>query len=184
MDNGDKLEEDLSKGGACGYDGYLKMNGSVSDYTKMEQAPPIPTNQIAFMDEKDDKNHYLNQKKWRKEKADDIELQPLTEGDDSDNVVLRKKREASPNNINTSVDVHRNDDTDSGHSSTCVPGTSPPDTGDDGYLIPKSGPEGGFTKKNGNKKNQLDSFSTDYRHGDDQPPPTYSTVVEDGEIPV
>ena len=37
----DMLEE--SKG-ACGFDGYLKMNGAMTtDYTKMEQAPPPPT---------------------------------------------------------------------------------------------------------------------------------------------
>ncbi|XP_071124619.1 vascular endothelial growth factor receptor 1-like isoform X2 [Mytilus edulis] len=184
MLDSDKAEDDTKKG-ACGYDGYLKMNGETSDYTKMEQAPPPPTDQIKFVEEEDDKDRsrYLNQKQWRKEKSSDLELEPLTGGDDSDDVILRKanKREQSPLNINTSADVHRNDDTDSGHSSTCVPGTSPPDTGDDGYLIPKSGPDGGFVKKNGNKKNKSNNFSTDYRHAEDQPPPTYSTVVEDSE---
>jgi hypothetical protein len=172
--------------GACGFDGYLKMNGAMStDYTKMEQAPPSPTDQVDLINEKEkESGRYLNQKQWRKEKADDIELQPLTGVDDADNVVLRNKnkREKSPQHVNTLADVHRNDDTDSGHSSTYVPGTSPPDTGDDGYLIPKTGPDGGFVKKNGNKKNKSSEFTQDYH--EDRPPPTHSTVVEDSEIPV
>lgn len=121
--------------GACGFDGYLKMNGAMStDYTKMEQVPPPPTDHVDLINEKEKES------------------------------------------------VHRNDDTDSGHSSTYVPGTSPPDTGDDGYLIPKTGPDGGFVKKNGNKKNKSREFTQDYH--EDRPPPTYSTVVEDSEIPV
>jgi len=172
MWDSDMLEE--SKG-ACGFDGYLKMNGAMTtDYTKMD-----------LINEKEkESGRYLNQKQWRKEKADDIELQPLTGEDDADNVVLwnTNRREQSPQHVNTLADVHRNDDTDSGHSSTYVPGTSPPDTGDDGYLIPKTGPDGGFVKKNGNKKNKSIEFTQDYH--EDRPPPTYSTVVEDSEIPV
>jgi hypothetical protein len=68
---------------------------------------------VDLINEKEkESGRYLNQKQWRKEKADDIELQPLTGGDDADNVVLRNKNkhEKSPQHVNTLADVHRNDD--------------------------------------------------------------------------
>jgi hypothetical protein len=46
--------------GACGFDGYLKMNGAMStDYTKMEQVPPPPTDHVDLINEKEKERNYL-----------------------------------------------------------------------------------------------------------------------------
>lgn len=132
------------EGGACGgpeSEGYLKMSDrdKTSDYLKMGLAPPPPVDQ----EDHEGDVSYVNEKKWnrKKEKGQGTELQPLTKAMEAEEEVqLRKKdRENSPAHVNVRADVHRSDDTDSGHSSTYAPGT-PPDIGNDGYLVAKSGP--------------------------------------------
>ncbi|XP_062606193.1 vascular endothelial growth factor receptor 3-like, partial [Saccostrea cucullata] len=178
------------EGGACGgpeSEGYLKMSDrdKKSDYLKMGLAPPPPVDQ----EEYDGGVSYVNEKKWnkKKEKGDSMELQPLTKSmEEEEEVQLRKKdRENSPSNTNMRVDVHRSDDTDSGHSSTYAPGT-PPDVGNDGYLVPKMGPDQTqvFVLKNksspAKNKSKCSEFTKDYH----DPPPTYSTVLQDSDIDV
>ncbi|XP_056009649.1 vascular endothelial growth factor receptor 1-like isoform X2 [Ostrea edulis] len=179
------------EGGACGgpdTEGYLKMSDrdKTADYLKMGLAPPPPVDQ----EEHDENVSYVNEKKWKKkkEKADSMELQPLTKAMEAEeDVQLRvKDRENSPANINMRVDVHRSDDTDSGHSSTYAPGT-PPDIGNDGYLVPsKMGPDQTQIFVSNNKssppknKSKCSEFTKDYH----DPPPTYSTVLQDSDIDV
>lgn len=188
-------------GGATGYDGYLKMGNKTTDYTRMSPAPPPPTEMVSSGSDHSDSEdvRYVNSKKWRREKADDSELVPLKNMDgnaenNSEEVVLRRKKDKNKNTtagvVDTQADVHhQEDDSDSGHSSTYAPGTSP-ETGNDGYLIPKLGPDGQVFMEN-KKPVQTsvdDSFTSsglhsDYRYGD-LPPPTYSAVVRDSDVPV
>nr|XP_022322562.1 vascular endothelial growth factor receptor 1-like isoform X2 [Crassostrea virginica] len=182
------------EGGACGgpeSEGYLRMSDrdKTADYLKMGLAPPPPKDQ----EEHNGGVTYVNEKKWnkKKEKAESMELQPLTkamEAEEEEEVQLRRKvREGSPAKLNVRADVHRNDDTDSGHSSTYAPGT-PPDIGNDGYLVPKLGPDQTQTFVAPNKssppqnkpKTKCSEFTKDYH----DPPPTYSTVLQDSEIDV
>ncbi|XP_060082927.1 vascular endothelial growth factor receptor 1-like [Ylistrum balloti] len=190
--------------GACGssadQEGYYKMNGETklhSDYTKMSPAPPIPLDKASIEDER-----YVNANKWRtdktKENAKEIELMPLimskdNEGEDSEEseeVRLRRKMndtnpgDESPTQLNTMAEVHRSDDTDSGHSSTYAPGTSP-DIGVDGYLVPKAGPDGTqfVATKKPKKEEDSSGVNSDYNY-QDRPPPTYSAVIRDGDVAV
>lgn len=181
------------EGGACGgpeSEGYLRMSDrdKTADYLKMGLAPPPPKDQ----EEHNGGVTYVNEKKWnkKKEKAESMELQPLTkamEAEEEEVQLRRKVREGSPAKLNVRADVHRNDDTDSGHSSTYAPGT-PPDIGNDGYLVPKLGPDQTQTFVAPNKssppqnkpKTKCSEFTKDYH----DPPPTYSTVLQDSEIDV
>ncbi|KAK3099579.1 hypothetical protein FSP39_006473 [Pinctada imbricata] len=188
--------------GASGYDGYFKMNQRKSDYLKMSPAPPPP---IDVKSLEEDKEGYINEKKYKKlkEKGDETELQPLTKStdectieDEEEEVFLRAKdkegrrseREESPLHLNTRADVHRSEDTDSGHSSTYAPGT-PPDVGNDGYLIPKTGPDSQMvfvepetpSKSVSTSDTRSNEFGHDYHFS---PPPTYSAVLQDGDTNV
>lgn len=180
------------EGGACGgpeSEGYLKMSDrdKTSDYLKMGLAPPPPVDQ----EDHEGDVSYVNEKKWnrKKEKGQGTELQPLTKAMEAEEEVqLRKKdRENSPAHVNVRADVHRSDDTDSGHSSTYAPGT-PPDIGNDGYLVAKSGPGQTMIFVANNKssppknktKTKCSEFTKDYH----DPPPTYSTVLQDSDIDV
>ncbi|OWF52925.1 vascular endothelial growth factor receptor 1-like isoform X2 [Mizuhopecten yessoensis] len=200
------LEKSGMSEGACGssadQEGYYKMNGETknklhSDYTKMSPAPPIPLDKASIEDER-----YVNANKWRtdkkKENAKEMELVPLIieddnlgeDGDESEEVRLRRKMnkanpgDESPPLLNTRAEVHRSDDTDSGHSSTYAPGTSP-DIGVDGYLVPKTGPDGTqFVEPKKTKKEEDSSgVNSDYNYRD-RPPPTYSAVIQDGDVVV
>ncbi|KAL8559545.1 hypothetical protein ACOMHN_018708 [Nucella lapillus] len=109
----------------------------------------------------------------------------------------------SPTQVHTRAEVHQPDDSDSGHSSSYAPGTSPTDNS--GYLSPKAleaaadgssssavaapplrGVDGGG--EGDEEKDSRDSvFSPDYRFNSYPPPPDYNMVVEDGdqrELPV
>ncbi|XP_033742928.1 vascular endothelial growth factor receptor 1-like isoform X3 [Pecten maximus] len=200
------LQKSGNSEGACGssadQEGYYKMNGETknklhSDYTKMSPAPPIPLDKASIEDER-----YVNANKWRtdktKENAKEMELMPLILSDDnlgndseeSEEVRLRRKMnevnpgDESPTQLNTRAEVHRSDDTDSGHSSTYAPGTSP-DIGVDGYLVPKMGPDGTqfVTSKKPKKEEDSSGVNSDYNY-QDRPPPTYSAVIQDSDVAV
>ena len=210
MNNLEKpVAEDSPAVGATGgmtYEGYFKMNGEnkiQSDYTKMSPAPPPPDLTVGLEDER-----YVNHNKWQrnrdKEKSKDIELVPLTKADgedndiDNDDVVFRKKdnqlqAEHSPTHLHTLADVHRSEDTDSGHSSTTyAPGTSP-DIGADGYLVPKTDEDG--TQTFGEKPDtKIDTAPTTDSTSDsnfdresgynssNHAPPTYSACLQDSDV--
>ncbi|XP_052089662.1 vascular endothelial growth factor receptor 1-like [Mytilus californianus] len=123
MVDSNKTEDESSKG-ACGYNGYLKMNGEPSHYTKMEQASPHPTDQNKFNEDIDgNKSRYNNKEQWCKEKSCHIELQPLRVKEDCDNVISRQtnKPQQPQQYINTSTYSQRNDDTVTEDSNTRVP---------------------------------------------------------------
>ncbi|CAC5359745.1 FLT1 [Mytilus coruscus] len=127
MVDSDMTEDELSKG-ACGYNGYLKMNGEPSHYTKMEQASPHPTDQNKFNEDIDgNKSRYINKEQWCKEKSCHIELQPLRVKEDCDNVISRQtnKPQQPQQYINTSTDSQRNDDTVTEDSKKRVPVSTP-----------------------------------------------------------
>ncbi|XP_069130208.1 vascular endothelial growth factor receptor 1-like isoform X4 [Argopecten irradians] len=199
------LQKSGKSEGACGssadQEGYYKMNGESknkvhSDYTKMSPAPPIPLDKASIENER-----YVNANKWRtdktKEKAQEVELMPLIlsddkleDGEESEEVRLRRKMtdvnpgDESPTQLNTRAEVHRSDDTDSGHSSTYAPGTSP-DIGVDGYLVPKTGPDGTqfVSSKKPKKEEDCSGVNSDYNYHD-RPPPTYSAVIQDSDVAV
>ncbi|XP_050417001.1 vascular endothelial growth factor receptor 1 isoform X1 [Patella vulgata] len=158
-------------------DGYLKMSGS-TDYTPMSVAMPD-----SYTGEDDvESARYINQARWRKEKADDIELQPLTGGKTTENELkeakpIKDKDDSnSPVQLRTRADIHCPDDTDSGHSSSYAPGTSPVDN--NGYLVPKLLEE---PEKKTNSAGDR-SFSSSAFHNslfNDSPPPDYRAVMEE-----
>ena len=101
----------------------------------------------------------------------------------------------SPVQVHTRAEVHQPDDSDSGHSSSYAPGTSPVDNA--GYLLPKAyeaaeegasspGPAGaeGCSEEKGLRDSAFcpsaSSFGPDY-HLNSYPPPDYRMVVEEGE---
>jgi len=189
---------DGATGGPADYEGYYKMNGSGKsvDYTKMSPAPPVPL-EVKVKEEETERyvNHNLLSNRKEKEKGKDFEMVPLTaaeEVQEEDEVVLRKIEEAtggdeSPTQVHCQADVHRPDDTDSGHSSTYAPGTSP-DIGADGYLVPKADGIGFTTKPKKEEEEEMPFmspgvYSPDYRYGN-HPPPTYSAVIQDGDVHV
>ena len=200
LEGGAKDDEQNGTTGDSGYDGYFKMNQRKSDYLKMSPAPPVPMN--ASPEASDEEGGYINEKKYKKkEKGDELEKMPLTENmdecvieDEGERVVFRAKdkesrrsdREESPLQVNTRADVHRSEDTDSGHSSTYAPGTSP-DIGNDGYLIPKTGPDSQtvFVEPGTPDSKGLDhsvrssEFGNEYQFS---PPPTYSAVLQDSDV--
>jgi hypothetical protein len=133
------------EGGACGgpdTKGYLKMRDrdKTADYVKMGLAPPP----LAEQEEHNENVPYVNEKKWKKhkEKVESIKLKPLTKAMKAEEEVTFcvNDHKNPPANVNMQVDVHRSDGTYSGHSSTYAPGT-PPDIANDGYLVPKIGPD-------------------------------------------
>ncbi len=173
-------------------DGYLRMSGS-PDYTPMSPTLAEPESS-SLSDHEDGKNsRYMNQNKfWLKEKSEDHELTPLHKP-------RPNERSESPEQFDTQVDVHNPDDSDSGHSSSYAPGSSPVDNND--YLIPKAlesaDTEPLFPVKQTDnealrypgKDNHSDvsvrsrgssGFHSDYR---DVPPPDYTAVMEDN-LPV
>ncbi|CAG2188023.1 FLT1 [Mytilus edulis] len=85
MVDAEKSEDESTKG-AYGYNGFLKMSGEPSDYTKMEQAPSHPIDQNMLNEDIDrDKSPYINKKHSCEENSSAVELQPLREKEDSDN---------------------------------------------------------------------------------------------------
>ena len=195
-------------------DGYLRMS-SASDYTPM--SPTSPTSPpLATLDEDietGNKPHYMNQRSFPREKGSATEMQPLinaggTRASERRNSIPEEVAPGfvkgdSPVQVHTLAEVHQPDDSDSGHSSSYAPGTSPTDNS--GYLLPKAyeaaaaeapsnpkplGAEGGSEEK----KDMRDSafsptnsvFSPDY-HLNNYPPPDYRLVVEEGgqqDLPV
>ena len=211
------MDDDDQTEGATGplQDGYLSMNSAAltpTDYTRMSQAPPPPTEETALLkspvtkpSETEERyvnlNHQINQNQKNKVKTEDLEMKPLLDHSDGhviDETALRtspgrrlrknNKNKQSPTRLETEVEVHRNEDSDSGHSSF-APGSSPDHLEDnDGYLSPKSPAvfngtsmaEGVSRKKerNGQAKLIPNSYKTKYNYEDLVPPPDYRAVME------
>ena len=197
-------------------DGYLRMS-STSDYTPMSPTSPTsPTSPpLATLDEDletGDKPHYINQHSFPREKGSDIEMQPLIDAGGTasserrssipDEVAPGFAKGDSPMQVRTMAEVHQPDDSDSGHSSSYAPGTSPTDNS--GYLLPKAyeaaaeapsnpktlGAEGGSEEEKDVRDSAFSPtnsvFSPDY-HLNSYPPPDYRLVVEEGgqqDLPV
>lgn len=181
MDNNGTIVE-----GATGYDGYLKMSSPSphEDYTKMSPAPPPPQDIFNFDEEDENESpRYMNQKDWKKEKAEQFELQPMM----SNEIGNEASKADSPVRLRTEAVIHRNEDTDSGHSSTYALGTSPDNVDDSGYLVPNSknlhSPLFQKMEKGRNNSKSHDSgIQNDYHYGD-LPPPEYSAVMEEAADP-
>ncbi|XP_041359832.1 vascular endothelial growth factor receptor kdr-like [Gigantopelta aegis] len=174
-------------------DGYLKMSGS-PDYTPMSPTLAEPeTVSLSDGSEQGDANHYINQRMWRKEKANDVEMQPLYKKSSTGTKNSPASRAGSTTNQLPAEDrvraeVHQQDDNDSGHSSSYAPGTSPMEN--NGYLVPKAVDVlmgGGETdplfseKDKGSDSGNCVSgagFPPDYRYSD-LSPPDYRAVMED-----
>lgn len=200
-----KMEDEDQVEGASAplQDGYLSMNSAAlepTDYTRMSHAPPPPDEEVGLLkpvtkpSEQEERyvnlNHKINQNQKDKTKGNDFEMQPLLEN--SDETALRSspgrrqhKKQQSQARLQTEVEVHRNEDSDSGHSSF-APGSSPDHLEDnDGYLSPKS-PQifNGMTdvsdKKasNGQAKLIPNSYNSKYNYEDLVPPPDYRAVME------
>ena len=210
MDDDDQVE-----GATAGMqDGYLSMNSAAlepTDYTRMSHAPPPPDEEEGLLkpvtkvktSEPEERyvnlNHKLNQNKDKtKASCNDHEMQPLLDNNDThvvDETALRtspgrrlRKNQQSPTQVQTEVEVHRNDDSDSGHSSF-APGSSPDHLEDnDGYLSPKSPqifngtPDSPTGKKASNGQAKLlpnnSSYKSKYNYEDLVPPPDYRAVME------
>lgn len=201
-------DEDQLEGATAQQDGYLSMNSAAlepTDYTRMSVAPPPPDEEKGILktmttpSEPEERyvnlNHKINQNQRDKTKANDLEMQPLLENNEGhviDETALRsspgrrlRKNQQSPRQVQTEVEVHRNEDSDSGHSSF-APGSSPDHLEDnDGYLSPKSpgifnGTDDVTSKKasNGQAKLIPNSYSSKYNYEDLVPPPDYRAVME------
>ncbi|XP_070197550.1 vascular endothelial growth factor receptor 1-like [Littorina saxatilis] len=192
-------------------DGYLRMS-SASEYTPMSpRSPTFPP--LATMEEDletdnaaGDKPHYINQRKLKSDKGTDLEMQPLIDSKSErrssipDEVAPGFVKAESPVQVHTMAEVHQPNDSDSGHSSSYAPGTSPTDNS--GYLLPKSyeaaaasvppgslsseGAEGGTEEEKDDARDSAFSptssvFSPDY-HLNIYPPPDYRLVVEEGGV--
>ena len=205
------MDDDDQAEGATGPDGYLSMNSVAlepTDYTRMSHAPPPPDEEAALLkpvtkpSEPEERyvnlNHKINQNQKNKVKGEDLEMKPLLDQSDGhviDETALRSspgrrlhKNKQSPTRLETEVEVHRNEDSDSGHSSF-APGSSPDHLEDnDGYLSPKSPAvfngttiaEGVSSKKerNGQAKLIPNSYNSKYNYEDLVPPPDYRAVME------
>ena len=208
MDDDDQLE-----GATALQDGYLSMNSAAlepTDYTRMSHAPPPPDEEEGLLkpvaetkpSEQEERyvnlNHKLNQNKERtKATTNDLEMVPLLDKNDShvvDETALRtspgrrlRMNQQSPTQVQTEVEVHRNEDSDSGHSSF-APGSSPDHLEDnDGYLSPKSPQifngtvDSAMDKKASNGQAKLlanSSYNSKYNYEDLVPPPDYRAVME------
>ncbi|XP_046352612.1 vascular endothelial growth factor receptor 1-like [Haliotis rufescens] len=181
-------------GGAAAADGYLKMNGS-PDYTPMCPSLAEPESTSLSDHEDNEANRYMNQKMWRKEKSEEYELTPLHRPHGDKEKALDKARSESPVQFHTQADVHNPEDSDSGHSSSYAPGSSPVEN--NGYLVPKAldseplvypmaKPKPIPSQVNYQHKENCSNesvctcsssgFDSDYR---DVPPPDYTAVMED-----
>lgn len=188
-------------------DGYLRMS-SCPDYTPMTPKSVTPLLMSLKEDEIDTtgRPHYMNQRSFPMEKGSDVEMQPLIGATKSqrrssvpDELAPGFVKVDSPMQVHTMAEVHQPDDSDSGHSSSYAPGTSPADNG--GYLLPKAyevaggsiGTKEGATMRDGASKDRelVDSafiptsptdsvFMPDY-HLNICPPPDYRLVVEESE---
>ncbi|VDI41565.1 FMS-like tyrosine kinase 1 [Mytilus galloprovincialis] len=112
MVDSDKTEGESSKE-AFGYNGYLKMSGEPSDYTKMERAPSHPINQNKLNEDFDrEKSSIINKKQWCEDNFSAVELQPLKVKEDIDNDISSRytKMEQAPshsidqNKLNANID--------------------------------------------------------------------------------
>ncbi|KAK7496610.1 hypothetical protein BaRGS_00012262 [Batillaria attramentaria] len=190
-----------SEDGGVGEDGYLRMS-TTSDYTPM--SPTTPSAPLATIADEDlDVPNYVNQRTFPREKGSEIEMQPLIGASSSerrssvpDEVAPGFVKGDSPIQVRTNAEVHQPDDSDSGHSSSYAPGTSPTDNG--GYLLPKAyeaaaesapGASGGGAQASAEVDKDLNDsafsptdsvFSPDY-HMNNYPPPDYRLVVEEGD---
>lgn len=167
---------------------YLSM--SDSDYTPMSSRPE---EDVVFFKDDASKPDYVN-KNFKGATEDDNEMEPMlsagngvppgkTTGDHS---IGRKgaihKSGKTGGLLLAEADVHKADDSDSGHSSNYAPGTSPVDGS--GYMIPinertsseidRKNP--GKSKESSVCSNASSGFHTDYRLELHQPP-TYGAVV-------
>ena len=213
MDDIDAQETDP----ALDADGYLRMS------TSSDQPPLSPTYtncaplaSVEEVTETGDRPYYVNQRSLPSEKGSEFEMQPLLSSGGSARASTSERRSSipeevapgfvkggSPSQVHTQAEVHQPDDSDSGHSSSYAPGTSPTDNS--GYLLPKayeaaaaasesSGPSGsvaagtvgGKAEGGQEQKDMRDSalsptnsvFNPDYLTNC-FPPPDYRLVVED-----
>lgn len=199
--------------GAVGEDGYLRMS-STPDYTQMSPTsttgPPLATLDDDIEDgDLSGQPHYMNQRAFPREKGSEVEMQPLIRpisherrSSIPDEMAPGFVKRESPRQVRTLAEVHQPDDSDSGHSSSYAPGTSPTDNA--GYLLPKSFESTGSSSgsqetrsSQGRSREHKDLgvvlsptdsvFSPDY-HLNSYPPPDYRLVVEEEggerELPV
>ena len=221
LDLGDNFARGDDLDGAVGENGYLSMNSvsldEPSDYTKMSMAPPPPEED--FMSDKEklivdmdsassrpqDEERYVNfdlttknarlrnkGKGSGEEKLPLIDMVNESQLRDSPGRKRSKANGTSPTRLSTQADVHRNEDSDSGHESF-APGSSPDKMDEnDGYLSPKSvsvqnvpvfelNGVAGKPKNTGNGHARLIGSKYIY---EDLPPPDYRAVMEANETNV
>ncbi|CAG5129483.1 unnamed protein product, partial [Candidula unifasciata] len=119
-------------------DGYLKMSPAGSSYINIRHS--VKQNACTKMNEPD--IHYQNHLQWKNEKASKNELQSLRHEGKQLSVpdMIAPGFASADNQVETTADIHQEEDSDSGHSSTCEVSGSPSFSGidNDEYLVPLS----------------------------------------------